>query len=197
MLRCSSLMQVKWNWYHMKTIALTVKRNNCKTPLLEAAYQVTSFLSNVSFLESFCSFNVWCFKSLQVFSFVIIHRSWHQNFPLKNMIRVWKRCLVGSESLFGFSCSFQRVITFRFVLPMEFSLQEHTPSQILHEGYGFFSFKGKSCLTFFVFEIILKSYFSLVKTFNFFNSCLDTLSFSLQNVISIKTIGFNSKLLNK
>ena len=93
MLRCSSLMQVKWNWYHMKTIALTVKRNNCKTPLLEAAYQVTSFLSNVSFLESFCSFNVWCFKSLQVFSFAIIHRSWHQNFPLKNMIRVLKEML--------------------------------------------------------------------------------------------------------
>ena len=37
MLRYSSFMQVKCNWYRMGTIALTVKRNNSKTPLLEAA----------------------------------------------------------------------------------------------------------------------------------------------------------------
>ena len=37
MSRCSSFMQVKCNWYRMGAIALTVKRKNCKTPLLEAA----------------------------------------------------------------------------------------------------------------------------------------------------------------
>ena len=36
-LRCSSFMQVKWNWYRMGTIALTVKGNDCKPPLLETA----------------------------------------------------------------------------------------------------------------------------------------------------------------
>ena len=56
--------------------------------------------------------------------------------------------------------------------------------------YRLFSFKRKSCLTFFVLQTILKSSFSLVKTLNFFNSCLDTLSFSLQNGIPIKKLGF-------
>ena len=36
-----------------------------------------------------------------------------------------------------------------------------------------------------------------MKTVNFFNSCLDTFSLSLQNGMSIKTIGFDSKSLNK
>ena len=35
-----------------------------------------------------------------------------------------------------------------------------------------------------------------MKTFNFFKSCLDTLSFLLQNGISVKATGFDSKLLN-
>ena len=35
-----------------------------------------------------------CYKeSLQDFSFAVVHRSWHQNFPLKNMIRVLKEML--------------------------------------------------------------------------------------------------------
>ena len=58
MLRYLSFMQVKCNWYRMGTIALTVKRNNYKAPLLEAAYQVTPFLNNISFFESFCSFKI-------------------------------------------------------------------------------------------------------------------------------------------
>ena len=37
MSRCSSFTQVKCNWYRMRTFALAVKRNNCKTSLLEAA----------------------------------------------------------------------------------------------------------------------------------------------------------------
>ena len=41
MLRCSSFMQVKCSWYHMEAIVLTVKRNNCKTPLPEAASRFT------------------------------------------------------------------------------------------------------------------------------------------------------------
>ena len=36
MLRCSSFMQVKSNWYRIGTILLTVKGNNCKAPLPEA-----------------------------------------------------------------------------------------------------------------------------------------------------------------
>ena len=40
-LRCSSFMQVKCNWYRMGTILLTAKKNNCKkkkkAPLPEAA----------------------------------------------------------------------------------------------------------------------------------------------------------------
>ena len=31
MLRCSSFMQVKYNWERMGTIVLTIKKNNCKT----------------------------------------------------------------------------------------------------------------------------------------------------------------------
>ena len=37
MLRCSSFMQVKCNWYRMGAIGTTVKRNNFKSPLPEAA----------------------------------------------------------------------------------------------------------------------------------------------------------------
>ena len=40
MFRCSPFMQVKCNCYHMGTIALTVKTNNCKTPLPEAAFRL-------------------------------------------------------------------------------------------------------------------------------------------------------------
>ena len=72
-----------------------------------------------------------------------------------------------------------------------------TPSWILNEGYGFFSFKGKSSLALFVSTIILKSHFYLMRIFNFFNSCLDTFSFSVQYGMSIKAIGFDSKSLNK
>ena len=60
-------------------------------------YQVTPFLNNVSLFESFCSFKVGCFtamkKASRYFSFAIIDRRWHQNFPLKNMIRVLKEML--------------------------------------------------------------------------------------------------------
>ena len=37
MLIFSSFIQVKCNWYHMGTIALTIKKINCTAPLLEAA----------------------------------------------------------------------------------------------------------------------------------------------------------------
>ena len=37
MLICSSVISVKWCWCRMGTIVLTVKWNNYKTPLLEAA----------------------------------------------------------------------------------------------------------------------------------------------------------------
>ena len=133
-------------------------------------YQITPFLNNVSFFESFCSFRVGCFTAIKNASRFFLLRLFIgadiRTFHWKTWSRCWKRCLARSESLFGFSCWFQRVITFRLVSPMQFSLQEQTPSYILHEGYGFFSFKGKSYVTFFVFQTILKSYFSLMKTFN-------------------------------
>ena len=40
MLKCSSFMQVKCNWYTMGTTVLTVKRTNCKTPLPEVAWKI-------------------------------------------------------------------------------------------------------------------------------------------------------------
>ena len=36
MLRFSSVIQVKCNWYRMGTIVLTIKKNNCTASLLEA-----------------------------------------------------------------------------------------------------------------------------------------------------------------
>ena len=56
--------------------------------------------------------------------------------------------------------------------------------------------KGKA-LWIFVSTTILKSYFYLVRIFNFFNTCLDTFSFSVQYGTSIKAIGFDSNSLNK
>ena len=166
-------------------------------------YQVTPFLNNVSLFESFCSFKVGCFtamkKASRYFSFAIINRRWHQNFPLKNMIRALKEIL-GWFWIFlwifmltsnNISFSFTDVI-FLTRVGYGFLLQNGISVKV----YGFFSYKGKICLTFFVFQIILKSYFSLVKTFNFFKSCLNALSFLLQNGISIKATGFDSKLLN-
>ena len=59
--------------------------------------QVAPFLNNVSFFESFCSLKVGCFTATKnasrVFFFAIIHRWWHEKFPLKNMIRVFKDML--------------------------------------------------------------------------------------------------------
>ena len=60
------------------------------------SYQVASFLNNFSFFESFCLFKVGCFtykECLQAFSFAIIHRCGHKNYPLKHMIRVFKEML--------------------------------------------------------------------------------------------------------
>ena len=37
LLRYLSFIHVKCNWYHMRTIVLTFKRNNSKTPLPETA----------------------------------------------------------------------------------------------------------------------------------------------------------------
>ena len=41
MLRYSSFIQVKCNWYRMGTIVLTVKRNDCKTPEPKASSRLT------------------------------------------------------------------------------------------------------------------------------------------------------------
>ena len=49
----------------MGTIALTVKRDNFKTPLLEATYHVTPFLNYVSFFEYFFSFKVGFFTAMK------------------------------------------------------------------------------------------------------------------------------------
>ena len=58
----------------MGTIALTVKRNSYKSPLLEASYQVTPFLNNASFFESFCSFKVGCFTAIKKASWFFLFR---------------------------------------------------------------------------------------------------------------------------
>ena len=49
----------------MGTIALTVKKDNFKTPLLEATYQVTPFLNYVSFFECFFSFKIGFFTAMK------------------------------------------------------------------------------------------------------------------------------------
>ena len=69
----------------------------------------------------------------------------------------------------------------------------------LHKRYGFFSFKRESCMTFFVFQAIRNN----SKVILFFGERLQFLvqlfriSFMLQNGTPIKTIGFDSKPVNK
>ena len=50
MLRFSSFIQVKCNWYRMGTIVLTVKKNNCTAPMIEAASRF--ILQKNLFIES-------------------------------------------------------------------------------------------------------------------------------------------------
>ena len=49
MIRCSSLMQVKYNWYRMGTFVLSVKRNKCKNPIARSSVKF--------FLRKNCSLN--------------------------------------------------------------------------------------------------------------------------------------------
>ena len=52
-LRCSSFMQVKCNWYRMGTILLTVKKNNCKKTKSSTARSCLKFYSSEKlFIES-------------------------------------------------------------------------------------------------------------------------------------------------
>ena len=88
-------------------------------------HQVAPFLNNVSFFESFCSLKVGCFTAIKnasrVFFFFFLQLFIGcdmRHFHWKTWLGCWKTCLAGSESLFEFSWSFQRLITFRFVSPM-------------------------------------------------------------------------------
>ena len=50
MLRCSSFMQVKYSWERLRTIVLTIKKNNCKTITRSSlkVYSSKFFLANIS-----------------------------------------------------------------------------------------------------------------------------------------------------
>ena len=102
-------------------------------------YQVTLFLNKVGFFEYFCSFKVGCFTAIKKASRFFLLRFFIvvdiRIFYWKTWSRCWKRCLAGSESLFGFSRSFQRVITFRFTYGI--SVQKQTASSLLHKGMNF------------------------------------------------------------
>ena len=69
-------------------------------------YQVTPFLNNVSFFESFCSFKIGCFTAITNASRFFLLRLFIvadiRTFHWKTRSGCWKRCLAGSESLFGF-----------------------------------------------------------------------------------------------
>ena len=78
-------------------------------------YQVTPFLNNVSFFESFCSFKVGCFTAKKNASRFFLLRFIGvdiRTFRWKTWSGCWNRCLAGSESLFGFSCPFQHFVCF-------------------------------------------------------------------------------------
>ena len=136
-------------------------------------------------------------ESLQVFYFVMIHRSWHQNFPLKNMIRVLKEML---GWFWIFVWIFMLIPTsnnISFGFAYVIFLTRADPFIDFTWRVWIFLLQREKLSDFLCFPNNSKIILFLVKTFNFFNSCLDALSFSLQNRISIKTIGFYSKLLNK
>ena len=103
-----------------------------RLPIVKISYQGTPFLNNVSIFQYFCSFKVGCFTAMRKASRFFLSRLFIgadiRIFHWKTWSVCWKRCFAGSESLFGFSYSLQRVITFRLVSPMSFSLQEQNPS---------------------------------------------------------------------
>ena len=103
-----------------------------RLPIVKISYQVTPFLNNVSIFQSFCSFKVGCFtaikKASRFFLLPLFIGADIRTVLWKTWSLRWKRCLAGSESLFGFLWSLQRVITFRLVSPMSLSLQEQNPS---------------------------------------------------------------------
>ena len=120
-------------------------------------------ISKQRYLLLIFSFNLGCFTAvknacrgfLQLFIGADI-----KNSRWKTWARCWKRCLAISEPFPGFSCSFQRVITFRLVSPCHFHYKNRFPHMYYTKRMDFF-FQRKSCLTFFAFVRILKSYFAL------------------------------------
>ena len=103
-----------------------------RLPIVQISYQVTPFLNNVSIFQYFCSFKVGCFtaikKASRFFLLPLFIGADIRTVLWKTWSVCWKRCFAGSESLFGFPWPLQRVITFRLVSPMSFSLQEQNPS---------------------------------------------------------------------
>ena len=90
------------------------------------------------------------------------------------------KCLAGSELWFGLLCSAHLISTLRFVCPIYFIPHLHSPSYILHEGWGFLSFNGKSDLTCFVFHFIAMLKQEFVKLWNFIKNVFDFASFNSQ-----------------
>ena len=93
-------------------------------------YQVTPFLNGLTVFQSCCSFRVRCFtaikKASKFFLLWLFIGADIKSFHWEIWSGCWKRFLVGSESLFRFSCSLQRVTTYVIFLTRSDSLIHFT-----------------------------------------------------------------------
>ena len=74
---------------------------------------------------------------LQVFVLLLSIGGNIKTFHWKTWSGCWKRCSAGFEPLFGFSCSFRRVITFRLVSPRNFPCKSRLPHRLYMKGMDF------------------------------------------------------------
>ena len=78
----------------------------------------------------------------------LIDETERRTFQVNEWVGLFFRCFAGSKSCCVSSYSCHLVLTFFTVSPMYGSWQEHTPSEITHDGSGFLLFNLKNCLTF-------------------------------------------------
>ena len=88
----------------------------------------------------------------------LIDEAGRRTFQVNEWVGLFFRCFAGSESFCVSSCSCYLISAFLTVSPMYDSWQEHTPSQITHDGWRFLLFGLNKCLTFLVIHIMQISY---------------------------------------
>ena len=143
------------------------------------------FLNKVRTLNITCSFRDGFIDAMKLASRFLrslyFVGALHKMDQLKLWLGLFLRCLAGSESLFGFSCSFHLTLTFRIVSPTYVSLQFlHSPKYILVAGYGFFSFRLNNWRTFLVFQVMTTLNLRCVKSWNLVKKRFATSSFFWQ-----------------